>query len=76
MQERVYILANVFWAVVAKARHTTPKAIASLEAGVFVGQAAVAVGVADGVLDWEPFIRTLTRALDMQENSGAVAPAA
>lgn len=64
MQERVMDLANIFWSVVAKARNTSPSAVASLEAGVFTGQDAVDVGIADGVCGWDRFLRMVTSSLD------------
>ena len=69
MQARVDRFADVFWECVAEARGTTPKAIASLEAGVFVGQDAVRVGIADGIAPRDEFIKLISKRLGM---SGAV----
>lgn len=66
MQGRVDALANIFWSVVAKRRGTTPKAVAGLEAGVFLGQDAVDVGIADGIAGWDKFLRIVARSLDSQ----------
>jgi signal peptide peptidase SppA len=77
MQARVDALANVFWSFVAKARGTNAKSIAALEAGVFTGQDAVSVGIADGVAGWDKFLRTVRGALKAtDELDGASAPAA
>lgn len=56
MRVRVMALARVFFSTVAKARGTSPAAIASLQAGVFTGQTAVDVGIADGVCSWTQFL--------------------
>lgn len=76
MQARVDDLAQVFWRFVAKARGTNANAIASLEAGVFTGQAAVDVGVADGVAGWDRFIRVVRDALDAQDELTGASPSA
>ncbi|HTQ46655.1 MAG TPA: S49 family peptidase [Polyangiaceae bacterium] len=62
MQARVDRFADVFWDVVAAARKTSSRAVASLEAGVFVGQDAVRVGIADGVMARDAFIDLVSRA--------------
>lgn len=64
MQGRVMTLAEVFWRVVAHARGTTPKAVAELEAGVFIGHDAIDVGIADGVASWDDFIRNVAASLE------------
>jgi signal peptide peptidase SppA len=71
MQDRIMILANIFWRTVAKARGTSPKAIASLEAGVFIGQDAVDVGIADGVANWGQFLKLVAATLDQQDDAAA-----
>lgn len=76
IQAQVDELALIFFRVVAKARGTSPKAVADLQAGVFIGQTAVDVGLADGVAGWEKFLRTLSRSLDAQQMIAAGAPAA
>jgi hypothetical protein len=73
MRDRVMKLAHVFWRVVAKARGVSPAAVASLQAGVFVGQDAVDVGIADGVCGWDRFLRTVSQTLN---DSPVIAPAA
>lgn len=75
MRGRVMSLAHTFWRVVAKARNTTPAAIASLQAGVFVGQDAVDVGIADAVAGWNRFLKTIGSSLD-NPGTGASARAA
>lgn len=75
MQKRVDALAGVFFEVVAKRRRTSPKAIAGLEAGVFIGQDAVDVGLADGVERWDRFLRLVAKSLE-QGNDPAAATAA
>lgn len=64
MQTRVYQLANVFWGVVAKSRGTNAKSVAALEAGVFTGQDAVDVGIADGVCGWSKFLTIVANSAD------------
>jgi ClpP class serine protease len=73
LQVRVMQLADVFWGVVSKSRTrslgtlVSKQNIADLEAGVFIGQTAVDVGIADGVLGWDAFLRMVTRSLDEPE---------
>lgn len=67
MRGRVMQLAQVFWSVVAKSRGMTPKGVASLEAGVFVGQDAVNNGIADGIARWDSFLRYVARSLASTE---------
>ena len=57
MQSRVDYLADVFFKCVAKSRKMTPKAVAALEAGIFMGQDAVDSGLADGVAGWYKFLQ-------------------
>lgn len=64
MQRRVQQLATVFWGVVAKSRGMTPRQVQGLEAGVFTGQDAVDVGIADGVAGYERFLRFVRSSLD------------
>jgi ClpP class serine protease len=63
-QERVDTIAAAFFDVVADARGTTPEAVAALEAGVFIGDMAVTVGLADGVARWSEFLRIVAGTLD------------
>lgn len=77
IQDRVMALANVFWGVVAKARGVSPKAVASLEAGVFIGQDAVDVGIADGVCGWDAMLKMVASSLNQpMDTDAATAPAA
>jgi ClpP class serine protease len=76
MRARVMNLASTFWRVVAKARNTTPQAVAGLEAGVFVGQDAVDVGIADGVAGWDRFLETVSSSINNPEISPSGAPRA
>lgn len=46
-RERVTTLAGLFVAQVAEARRMTPEAVSGLQAGVFLGQRALEVGLAD-----------------------------
>lgn len=62
MQSRVNGIAKLFWGVVAKARDTTPAAIAALQAGTFLGKDAVEVGLADGVSDFPQFVKLVEAA--------------
>jgi signal peptide peptidase SppA len=71
MQDRVMILANIFWKTVAKARGTSPKAIAELEAGVFIGEDAVDVGIADGVSGFGSLLKTIAKTLDTEQPAEA-----
>lgn len=64
MQRRVMQLAQVFWRVVAKSRGMTPHQVEGLQAGVFTGQDALDVGVADGIASYERFIRFVRSSLD------------
>jgi signal peptide peptidase SppA len=76
MRAKVYDLANVFWQVVAEARGTTPKAVAALQAGTFVGQEAVDVGLLDGIAGWDSFLKTVEGALNnpgLQEAANSAA---
>lgn len=47
LRERVATLAGLFVGQVADARRMTPDAVAELQAGVFLGQQAIEVGLAD-----------------------------
>ena len=73
MQGRVDELANVFWSVVADARGTDVKSISGLEAGVFTGQLAVDVGIADGVASWDEFLSTVAGAVTTPDAADAAA---
>lgn len=68
MLARVMNLARIFWRTVAKARGTSTQAVADLQAGVFVGQDAVDVGIADGVASWDKFLRTVSASLEPIDN--------
>lgn len=73
---RVMQLADIFWNVVAKSRGTSPEAVKALQAGVFVGQDAVDVGIADGVAEWNRFLGIVKNAteenlLSAEPQSGA-----
>jgi peptidase S49-like protein len=61
---RVMQLADIFWGVVAKSRGTSPENVSALQAGVFVGQDAVDVGIADGVADWNRFLGIVKNATE------------
>ena len=56
-------LALIFFQIVAKARGVSVDAVRSLQAGVYTGQDAVNVGIADGVARWDRFLRLVTEAL-------------
>lgn len=64
MRARVMSLATIFWDVVAKSRGCSPQAVAGLEAGVFIGQDAVDVGIADGVASYDRFLRTVGQTIN------------
>jgi Peptidase family S49 len=76
MQARVDSLAGIFWRIVAKRRGASPKAVAGLKAGVFLGQEAVDVGIADGVAGWRSFLRMVARSLDEVDVDVAAEPSA
>jgi ClpP class serine protease len=64
VQKRVDELASIFFGVVARARGTSPKYVQGLQAATFLGQAAVDVGIADGVANFEDFIGIVERTLE------------
>lgn len=55
-QSRVDDLADMFFAVVAKARKLSPKVVAAYQAGIFIGQDAIDAGLADGIVSWSILI--------------------
>jgi signal peptide peptidase SppA len=76
MQVRVDALAGVFWSFVAKARGTNAKSIAGLQAGVFLGQAAVDVGIADGVATWGRFMKMVRGSIETTDQLTGAASSA
>jgi signal peptide peptidase SppA len=76
LQAQVDGLGALFFELVAESRETTSEAVASLEAGVFLGKDAVDVGLADGVASWDDFIKTVRAATSLaQEGSfGSTVP--
>jgi signal peptide peptidase SppA len=56
MQERVDQLADVFFDAVAQARGMSWQDVADLQAAVFMGEAGVTAGLADGVAGWDDFL--------------------
>lgn len=56
LQARVDQLGKVFFASVGESREMKPEAVQALQAGVFLGQDAVAAGLADGVASWDEFM--------------------
>lgn len=83
-QAKVDKLGRQFFRAVAKARGAAPNgarlaspdAVRALQAGVFVGGDAVAVGLADGVAPWRDFLRYVKRAVNGQAGSAPTAPKA
>jgi signal peptide peptidase SppA len=71
MQGRVDDMAQIFFALVAKARGGTPEGVASLEAATFMGKRAIAAGLADGVMGFDGFCRLVSRAIDSQQAAEA-----
>lgn len=71
MQRRVDDLADVFFETVAKARGGDAKSVSDLEAALFSGQKAVEAGLADGVADFQKFLRTVRSSLDSQTAQAA-----
>lgn len=74
MQYQVDLLAGVFWDTVARARtratgvKVTPKYVASLQAGVFIGADAVDAGIADAVCDWDEALERVRASLSDSES--------
>lgn len=62
LQERVSDLSATFYEHVAARRGMTPDAVRGLNARMFTGQKAVAIGLADGVMSWP---QVLQRAGDL-----------
>jgi signal peptide peptidase SppA len=62
-QAKVDELGARFFASVAQSRGMTPASVEALQAAVFMGPAAVAVGLADACADWPEFLGTLRGAL-------------
>ena len=56
MQAEVDAMAAVFFDLVARSRSTSAEAVAALEAGMFVGAAAVAAGLADEVTTFDALV--------------------
>jgi len=86
-QAKVDVLAAQFFHLVAKARRRNTDALASssaveaLQAGVFVGQDAVRIGLADGVASWPKFLDLVRKSISArgmtdQSVSGAKGAAA
>lgn len=79
IQAKVDQLAAIFFEVVADARGTSPEAVADLQAGTFIGQAAVDVGIADGVAGWDRFVGIVRSSLEqttLEPSEDTAAPAA
>lgn len=62
-QEKVDELGALFFEAVGKSRGMKAEEVEVLEAAVFMGESAVAAGLADGVADWPAFLGTLRRSL-------------
>jgi signal peptide peptidase SppA len=75
VQTRVDALATMFFRDVARARGMTPDAVKALQAGVFLGQAAVDAGLADGVNGWDDFLLNVRAACATFAPIRATAPA-
>jgi hypothetical protein len=67
IRDRVMDMARIFWGVVADARGTSPDAVASLEAGVFLGGKAVEAGIADGVASMPGLLRLIASTIAANE---------
>ena len=63
IQQRVDALAEIFFQVVAGARDTNARAVADLQAATFLGYEAVEIGLADGVAEWNEFLRIVTNSV-------------
>jgi ClpP class serine protease len=73
-QEKVDELGALFFEAVGTAREMSPAAVEGLEAAVFMGEAAVDAGLADGVADWPEFLGTLRRSLGATVAQTTVTP--
>jgi ClpP class serine protease len=79
-QSKVDILAGQFFRRVARSRGQSPcgaklsdpRAVAALQAGVYIGKDAVKAGLADGVASWNDFLAYIKSAVSMA-NRGRVA---
>lgn len=61
-QARVETLATQFFKIAAKARGFTPEYFESLEAGIFLGDEAVALGIADDVMGFDELLEKVALA--------------
>lgn len=68
-QNRVNRLAQQFFQLVADKRPLSKKQISGYEAGIFLGEEAVAAGLADDVLGWDELIDALSGAENSEEKS-------
>ena len=66
VQEQVDYFAKSFWSTAGKARGVSAKALRELEAGVFYGEGAVKVGLADGVAGWDEFFELVRSSHGME----------
>lgn len=72
-QSEVDEYAGLFWSAVAKARGISPGKVAGLEALTFMGDAAVKVGLADGVMGWGDLLASIRAGdLFLDNSSGKV----
>ena len=77
-QAKVDKLGRQFFRAVAKARGAapggaklaTPEAVRALQAGVFVGNDAVAAGLADGIASWDAFVGVVKASIRDSVRSG------
>lgn len=63
VQARVDKLASIFFASVAASRRIKPAAVAALQAGTFLGDDAIAAGLADGIAGFDDFLDTVRSAV-------------
>lgn len=82
-QAKVDLLARHFWERVAKSRGaapngsrlSTPKAVAAMQAGVYIGRDAMRAGLCDGITSWDDFLGLVKKAINSKSGRSLVAAA-
>jgi signal peptide peptidase SppA len=69
LQNQVDTLAQAFFQIVSEGRSKSVEAIASLEAGTFIGAKAVDVGLADGVAGWDAFLAMVFESVELAQKN-------
>lgn len=76
-QQRVDMLARQFYKLVSQARPLGTKEIESLQAGIYIGEKAKAVGLIDGVMSWDEMVESVDHAsknIDEPGSENATSP--